>query len=110
MNKMVSMICRAYIKCVLKIRWAYFHVSPMYIKFSMDKSEFHFQHRVDGSIHSNYCLATTEQLEKDKQKYSSAVEYVTIRCDMCGQEHKCSVLESMLPCIPCTCGGTYEQV
>lgn len=39
---------------VLKARWAYFHISPMYIKFSMSDTESHFQHRSSGVIESNY--------------------------------------------------------
>lgn len=40
---------------LVKLRWAYFHVSPSYIKFyvSNDSDEAHFQHVKNGSIHSN---------------------------------------------------------
>lgn len=43
------------IMSVVKLRWAYFHVSPRYVKFYMDSghTEAHFQHVKTGAIHSN---------------------------------------------------------
>lgn len=43
------------IMAMVHIRWAYFHVNPMYVKFYMDSehTESHFQHRTRGSLHSN---------------------------------------------------------
>ena len=46
MKKQIIMI-------IVKLRWIYFHLSPMYVKFYMTPEEAHFQHRKDGSIHSN---------------------------------------------------------
>lgn len=41
------------IMLMVKFRWAYFHMSPNYIKFYMTMDECHFQHRNTGVIHSN---------------------------------------------------------
>ena len=47
------MISKMLILAVLKLRWAYFHANPNYIKFSIDsKSESYFQHK-SGSLHCN---------------------------------------------------------
>ncbi len=43
----------------INIRWAYFHINPMYIKFYVEVEPW-FQHRTNGSIHCNYSI-----LEKD---------------------------------------------
>jgi len=42
----------------LKIRWAYFHVCPWYIKFYMDstESECHFQNMKTNTIHSQLII------------------------------------------------------
>ena len=40
----------------LKIRWAYFHLHPNYIKFYMAPDEAHFQHVHSGTIYSNYII------------------------------------------------------
>lgn len=42
--------------CV-KVRWAWFHINPMYIKFYMTNDECHFQHRTTGVLFSNYVWA-----------------------------------------------------
>ena len=44
------------IMLLVKLRWAYFHIHPHYVKFWMDseRTEAHFQNVKDGSIHSNY--------------------------------------------------------
>lgn len=51
-------------KCIImffvKLRWAYFHVSPSYIKFTMSGSEYHFQNVKTGEIHSNYIWTNKE--------------------------------------------------
>jgi len=44
---------KLYIMAILKIRWAYFHINPNYIKFTMG-DETHFQHRKTGTLHCNY--------------------------------------------------------
>lgn len=46
---------KAIIMFLVKLRWAYFHVHPNYIKFYMGggSDEAHFQHRKTGAIHSN---------------------------------------------------------
>jgi len=46
------------IKALLKLRWAYFHISQSYTKFYMDseKTEARFFHASTNSIHSNYVL------------------------------------------------------
>lgn len=41
---------------LLRIRWAYFHVNPNYIKFYMTEDEAHFQHSKTGLIHSDFKL------------------------------------------------------
>ena len=33
---------------LIKIRWVYFHISPMYLKFCMQGDKYHFQHRRCG--------------------------------------------------------------
>lgn len=37
------------------LRWAYFHLNPAYMKFTMssESNEAHFQHKKHGTIHSN---------------------------------------------------------
>ena len=39
----------------VKLRWVYFHLNPMYVKFyvTAESDEAHFQHRKTGAIHSN---------------------------------------------------------
>ena len=44
----------------LKIRWAYFHVSPRYIKFYMTDTEAHFQNAKTGAIHSQVIIQFNE--------------------------------------------------
>jgi hypothetical protein len=48
-------IKKALVIFILKLRWAYFHINPNYIKFHMGRgsNQAHFQHVKDGSIHSN---------------------------------------------------------
>jgi len=50
------------IKIYIKVRWWYFHISPMYIKFYMssESDEAHFQHRKTGQLHSNLILTINE--------------------------------------------------
>jgi len=45
---------RFIIMFMVHLRWAYFHISPMYIKFYMTADEPWFQHKRNGSIHCNY--------------------------------------------------------
>lgn len=44
------------IMTIVNIRWFYFHISPMYVKFYMDseRTEAHFQHIKTGQLHCNY--------------------------------------------------------
>ena len=44
------------ITIIVKLRWLYFHLNPAYVKFYIDaeRTEAHFQHRKDGSLHSNF--------------------------------------------------------
>ena len=37
----------------IHLRWLYFHINPMYLKFYISKDEAHFQHKKNGTIHSN---------------------------------------------------------
>lgn len=37
----------------IKLRWAYFHVNPSYLKFTLDNDAY-FQHSKTGVIHCNY--------------------------------------------------------
>ena len=39
----------------VKLRWVYFHLNPMYLKFTVtaESNEAHFQHRITSTIHSN---------------------------------------------------------
>lgn len=48
MRKSIIMLC-------VKLRWAYFHLNPYYLKFYMDegRTEAHFQHIKTGVLHSN---------------------------------------------------------
>ena len=41
---------------LVNLRWAYFHISPSYIKFYMDaeRKEAHFQHVRTGQIYCNF--------------------------------------------------------
>jgi len=53
----IEVMIRLYIlRFILSVRWAYFHISPSYIKFYMDseRTEAHFQHKKYGTLHSNY--------------------------------------------------------
>jgi hypothetical protein len=49
---------RFLVRMLLRIRWAYFHVSPAYTKLYVDeaRTEAHFFHARTNSIHSNYTL------------------------------------------------------
>jgi len=38
---------------LLRTRWLYFHLHPNYIKFFISDSESHFQHKINGRLHSN---------------------------------------------------------
>ena len=44
------------IMTLINLRWAYFHINPMYVKFYVDseRKETHFQHRKTGQLHSNF--------------------------------------------------------
>ena len=44
------------ITLLLRVRWAYFHIHPSYIKFYVDeaRTEAHFFHTKTNSIHSDY--------------------------------------------------------
>ena len=44
---------KSIIMLLVKLRWLYFHLNPMYVKFYVANDEAHFQHRKAGSIHSN---------------------------------------------------------
>lgn len=48
-NKILTM-------AIVKLRWMYFHVNPMYVKFYADseRTQVHFQHKRTGRIYSNY--------------------------------------------------------
>jgi hypothetical protein len=48
------------IMTIVKIRWVYFHINPMYMKFYMTSTEPHFQHRRTGEIFSNYTWVEEE--------------------------------------------------
>lgn len=52
------------LKAFIKIRWAYFHVSPMYLKFYMTADEPWFQHKRNGSIHCNYTIIDTGKVNQ----------------------------------------------
>jgi hypothetical protein len=41
------------IMSIVKLRWLYFHINPMYIKFYMDidHNEAHFQHKKTGQLY-----------------------------------------------------------
>jgi hypothetical protein len=39
---------------LVNLRWVYFHINPNYIKFSIEGTEFHFQHKKTGHIYCNY--------------------------------------------------------
>lgn len=56
--KIFAWLIRLSIKVLLKLRWWYFHINPLYKKFYMDsaKTEAHFWHVLTNSIHSNYTL------------------------------------------------------
>jgi hypothetical protein len=41
---------------VLRLRWAYFHIHPSYMKFRMTETENHFQHKSTGRIHSDVII------------------------------------------------------
>lgn len=45
-------IVRVLIKTLIKLRWAYFHMHPGYVKFLIE-DEAHFFHQRTNSIHSN---------------------------------------------------------
>lgn len=51
------------IKVLLRIRWIYFHLNPLYVKFSMEGTECHFWHRLTNTIHSDLRLVeNTDEL------------------------------------------------
>lgn len=56
---MMEKMKRILIIGLINLRWAYFHVSPRYIKFYMGggSDEAHFQHIKTGAIHSNLVFA-----------------------------------------------------
>ena len=53
---MKTIIMKFIITIIVKLRWLYFHLNPAYVKFYIDaeRTEAHFQHRKDGSLHSNF--------------------------------------------------------
>ena len=51
----------------LKLRWAYFHICPWYVKFEIGAGEFHFQNMKKNSIHSKIAIEFT----KDSAFYKS---------------------------------------
>jgi len=57
---------KAILTILIKVRWMYFHVSPMYVKFYFDSTDEHgmFQHRKHGTLHANYLWASDEAKEQ----------------------------------------------
>lgn len=52
---MLKKIKKFFVMSFVNARWAYFHVSPMYIKFRVSRdSGGYFQHVKNGTIHANY--------------------------------------------------------
>jgi len=53
---MVIKMIKFIVMAIIKLRWIYFHINPMYVKFYVDssRSEAHFQHRLTGQLHSNF--------------------------------------------------------
>ena len=49
----IDAFVKACLMSYVHIRWAYFHVSPSYMKFGIDK-EAHFQNIKTGEVVSNY--------------------------------------------------------
>lgn len=56
---MARWLIRAAVKLLLRLRWAYFHIHPGYVKFYMDREhkEAHFQHLRTNSIHSDFSFS-----------------------------------------------------
>ncbi len=52
MGKMMS---KFLLHVFINIRWTYFHINPMYIKFYVEVEPW-FQHRTNGSIHCGYSI------------------------------------------------------
>lgn len=55
-RKMISMAGMGLLWLILRLRWAYFHVNPNYVKFKMSPTEFHFWNKRTNSIHSDIII------------------------------------------------------
>ena len=52
-------VLRVLVKGVLKVRWAYFHLSPTYVKVVRDTKgkEVHFYNRKTNTLHCQYTVS-----------------------------------------------------
>lgn len=59
-NKIKEWIYIVLITILLKVRWAWFHINPRYIKFYVTDDEAHFQDQQTGMIFCNYTIGKKE--------------------------------------------------